>query len=333
MSDMTPIKGETDAKPANSTEDIQFAQDLIQDLQDLLCVDTSRIYAAGLGTGGGMMHVLACDNMLSSQIAAFAAVAGAFGIGKKGHRPWGSCRANRTVPIAEIHGRDDRIYGYHLNEGENGKMRKIPPHWVEEWADRNKCGDAVGETVQSAKDEATFVTRLDNGVMTETIEYRGSAIRKAWKCFNDNTTVAEQEWVHDGPLKDDNVTVLHYQVKGYGHGWPRLLLRKERDVVFKDAPVKLRGGSFFDTTEIILDFFKSHVLPAELAKREPLEITIPVEETIQKEQDELDKEQSKGTNSNDELNERIRQLNEAHQKMKKINEKSPENLMKAKDEL
>ena len=321
MSDISPLKKKTDAKAANSTEDIQFTQYLMKDLQDLLCVDTSRIYAAGLGAGGGMMHVLACNKMLSSQIAAFAAVSGAFGAGKRGQRPWGSCRANRTVPMAEIHGLDDRIYGYYLNEGENGKMRKIPGHWVEEWADRNKCGDPIGEREQSSKDESTFVTRLENGVMTETIEYRGSAIRKAWKCFDGATTLPEKEWVHDGPLKDENVTVLHYQVKGYGHGWPRLLLRKERDVVFKDVPVKLRGGSYFDTTEIILDFFKSHPLPAEFDQQEPLEIDIPPQEDIQKEQDELDKQQSQ--NTNEELKERIKQLAEAHEKMKKINQKQP----------
>jgi poly(3-hydroxybutyrate) depolymerase len=331
MSDISPLKKTTDAKPANSTEDVQFAQYLMKDLQDLLCVDTSRIYAAGMGTGGGMMHMMACNKMLSSQIAAFAAVSGAFGAGKKGSRPWGSCRNNRTVPLIEIHGLDNGIYGYYLNEGENGKMRKIPGHWVEEWADRNKCGDAVGETEQSTKDEATFVTRLENGIMTETIDHRGSAIRKAWKCFDGATTPAEKAWVHDGPLNGGNVTILHYQVKGYGHGWPRLLLRKERDVVFKDTRVKLRGGSYFDTTDIILDFFKSHPLPAEFDQQEPLEINIPPQEDIQKQQDELDKQPQ---NTKEELKERIKQLAEAHEKMKKINQKqAPESPNILKDEL
>jgi len=256
-------------KSANHTEDILFTNLLLNDLETLLCLDTSRIYAAGLGSGGGMMHLLACDAELSKSFAAFAAVGGGFGRAKKGVKPWGVCETGRkTVPVMEIHGTDDGIFGYYLKEGENGKLRQIPPHWIEDWSERNGCGEPQGDAVQSKSDPTTFVTKLESGVMTETVQYGGSAIRIARQCFPDGLH-PEKDDLPTGPLKAADASVLHYQVKRYGHGWPRQQLRKETEILFKDTIITPKSKSqYFDTSKIILNFFKSHTLPAQYAKRD-----------------------------------------------------------------
>lgn len=51
---------------------------MISHFLDRYCLDSSRIYAAGKSNGGGLTGLLACDKKLSTQIAAFAPVSGAF---------------------------------------------------------------------------------------------------------------------------------------------------------------------------------------------------------------------------------------------------------------
>src|ERR1700753_1577847 len=121
MSDLSPPPAKPYPKMTNQTEDLQFVRDLLGDLENLLCIDTSRMYATGLGTGAGMLHMLACDEELSNKFAAFGAVGGGFGISRDKKSPWFHCKPGRKpIPIAEIHGMDDRIFGYYLKESENG---------------------------------------------------------------------------------------------------------------------------------------------------------------------------------------------------------------------
>jgi poly(3-hydroxybutyrate) depolymerase len=78
---------------------------------DLYCIDNSRIYAAGKSNGGGFVGgVLACDTKLSTKIAAFAPVAGAFYIPnfiEKGCNP-----GRPDIPILEFHGGNDGVIPY-----------------------------------------------------------------------------------------------------------------------------------------------------------------------------------------------------------------------------
>jgi poly(3-hydroxybutyrate) depolymerase len=321
-------------------EDIQFVSDLLTDLENLVCVDTSKIYATGMGTGGGMMHMLACDKELSTKFAAFAAVAGAFGRDKKG--VWSKCEPGRPrIPIVEIHGMDDRIYPYYLKEGENGKVRTIPPHWIEDWAERNECGEPTRDPKPSADDEATFVTKLDNGWMTETIGYGGSATRIARKCFPkvsqqetkeepkedpndvDSAEVEEEEDVEDetkrkptGPIPDDETTVLHYQLKFFGHSWPRQQLMKQKQVVFKNKMIKPTKETYFDATKIILDFFKAHTLPEQFALR--AEVTAEDPPTEEQTVENLDIKDGPMPEKESALEEKLRKFQETQEKIEEL---------------
>ncbi|KAF2664241.1 hypothetical protein BT63DRAFT_418367 [Microthyrium microscopicum] len=296
----------------NYTADIDFIRYLVRDLDSMICIDTSRIYAAGLGTGGGMMHLLACDKELSTKFAAFAAVGGGFGRAKAGVAPWGVCSTERTnTPIMEIHGKDDRIFGYYLTEGENGKIRTIPQHWIEDWAERNGCGEKDGDAVQSTSDPRTWITKLDNGVMTETVQYGGSAIRVARRCFGAD---GEDKTVADAALGDAKSDVLHYQIAHYGHGWPRLQLKKAKSIIFHDTEIELEEGTqFFDTSKVMIDFFMAHKLPKEYL----VSASGPTDEELEKQMRAMLKQKAGGIEISDaEIKERVQELKKAMGDMK-----------------
>ena len=78
--------------------DIAFIDALIDHLGDVLCLDTSRIYAAGYSNGAIGVSVLGC--VLDSRIAAIAGVAALTDFGD-------ACASARPVPTLGIHGADD----------------------------------------------------------------------------------------------------------------------------------------------------------------------------------------------------------------------------------
>jgi poly(3-hydroxybutyrate) depolymerase len=275
-----------------------------------MCIDTARIYALGVGTGGGMAHLIACNQYLSRLFAAYGVVAGIFGRGKPGKRPWGICEPSREVtPLIEVHGLDDRVAPYFLGAAENGKKRVIPSHWVEEWAERNGCGSFVDEEKWIEGEDVgrkTWVGRYDDGgAVSETIGHGGAATRVARRCpgvprklkkikqeveGEDGekkvvVTEAEEETPKEREniklptqaIPDEMASVLHYQLKSYGHGWPRQHLSRQKEVVFHGEQInmpyskKTANDTFFDTTKVVLDFFKTHTLEEKFAKRSSFE--------------------------------------------------------------
>jgi poly(3-hydroxybutyrate) depolymerase len=310
-------------------------------LESLVCIDTSQIYATGMGTGGGMMHLLACDKELSTKFAAFAAVGGAFGRAKEGEGIWGTCEPGRKkIPIAEIHGMDDRIYPYYLKEGENGKIRTIPPHWIEDWAERNECGEPIRDPKVSTDDEFTFVTKLDNGYMTETIESGGSAIRIARKCFTrvpddekgpmlakeskeaEKQSEEAKQTVPTGALTNAEISVLHYQIKFFGHGWPRQQLLRQKELVFRNKLINPPKETFFDATKVIFDFFRGHRLPEKFAIRAEVIEEDPTEQATSKIQ-VSDAEKVNIPEGESPMEEKLRKFQEAQERIQAAGEEAP----------
>lgn len=100
-------------------DDIAFVTQMISSLSDTYCLDNRRIYATGKSNGAGFVNILACDAHLSTKIAAFAAVSGAFyipgvnqtdciaGIPQTAHFP---CTPGRNqIPMMEFHGLNDDV--------------------------------------------------------------------------------------------------------------------------------------------------------------------------------------------------------------------------------
>ncbi|KID91713.1 hypothetical protein MGU_01683 [Metarhizium guizhouense ARSEF 977] len=123
--------------PGATTDDIRFTSDILDHVQDQYCIDPARISATGKSDGGGFCNLLACDPGLSSRIAAFAPVSGAFYIDSRPCRPKTvefPCHPSRAdVPFLEFHGGKDTVISY---QGGSRKKECLPaiPHFIRQWA-------------------------------------------------------------------------------------------------------------------------------------------------------------------------------------------------------
>ena len=103
-------------------EDLQFVNDMIDDLKSKYSIDSNRIYAAGMSNGGGFVDTIACSE-LGSQFAAFASVAGSFYTSVDGN----DCFPARfPLPFLEIHGGLDKGVHYDGGMGYGGPLPPIP---------------------------------------------------------------------------------------------------------------------------------------------------------------------------------------------------------------
>ncbi|MGW4396370.1 alpha/beta hydrolase family esterase [Amycolatopsis nivea] len=118
----------TGAPYSAPVDDVRFTGDLLTSLQHRLCVDPSRIYAAGKSNGGGFVGVLACR--MADRIAAFAPVSGAF------YPQGGTCHPSRKVALLDFHGTADTTIPY---TGNPAKGLPSIPDWLNGWAARDRC--------------------------------------------------------------------------------------------------------------------------------------------------------------------------------------------------
>jgi polyhydroxybutyrate depolymerase len=94
-------------------DDVLFVSSLLDELDSELCIDGSRVYAAGVSNGGSFVARIGCE--LSDRLSAIAPVAGGYGV-----QP--SCQPRRPVSVLEIHGTNDRTVPYDGggSDGETG---------------------------------------------------------------------------------------------------------------------------------------------------------------------------------------------------------------------
>ena len=89
------------AAPVADNYDVDFIDQLLDQLEQTLCVDTTRIFSEGMSNGAQMSSLLACR--LSDRIAGVTAVAGVEFLAPCDGRP---------VPILAFHGTADPIVHY-----------------------------------------------------------------------------------------------------------------------------------------------------------------------------------------------------------------------------
>lgn len=215
--------GDPTSPPKSEVNDIAYAGALLKDVTSHYCIDLERIYIVGFSNGGGLTQLLACDPEFSKHIAAAAIVSGAFYKDKslKGDEPlFDVCEPARSpVPILEMHGSADPIIHYDGKSTPDGETYPLED-WIKGWKSRNGCGGAEGE-----KEE----------VYMDTVEAR-------WWFGN-----------HHNEGEDGDEVVVHYLIKGFGHGWPSM--QKQDDDEQRYGPVG------WNATTDILDFFGSNSLP------------------------------------------------------------------------
>ncbi|KAI9640460.1 hypothetical protein NHQ30_011206 [Ciborinia camelliae] len=138
------IKGKWQGSPGTTANDTQLVSDIIVSLNTTYCIDTKRIWATGKSAGGGFCNTLACDPHLSTQIAAFAPVSGAFYIDTQPCDPSHvtiPCSPGRAkIPMLEIHGGNDTTIRYSGQANRSNECVPAIPHWVRAWAVRDGLG-------------------------------------------------------------------------------------------------------------------------------------------------------------------------------------------------
>lgn len=168
--------------PGVETDDIGFTSTILDDLEEKYCIDTDRVYATGKSQGGGFVGVLACDKDMSTRIAAFSPVSGAFYVSNFGDtcdpetiliQP---CNPGRdAIPMLEFHGLADSTIPYYGGERKNGCLPTIP-YWVQTWAEldgldlENTTSKVPGTDENSTAVRYTFGNGTTQGLVTHIMD-------------------------------------------------------------------------------------------------------------------------------------------------------------------
>ena len=123
-------------------DDVGFIADLLDALEAQLCVDSARIFAAGMSNGAQMSSRLGCS--LSKRIAAIAPVSGVYFPPLTAEIPEpAGCPSTRPVPVIAFHGTADSVIpfdGGPITEGGFAiTLRDIDDEIMPDWAATNGC--------------------------------------------------------------------------------------------------------------------------------------------------------------------------------------------------
>jgi len=116
--------------PAN---DVQFLEEVINDVSTVRRIDQTRIYAVGVSAGGIMAYRLACER--GDRLAGIGAIAASMLLD--------DCHPSRPVSVIAIHGTADGIVPYEGGRIAGGATRPAPAATavVERWASLVGCPD------------------------------------------------------------------------------------------------------------------------------------------------------------------------------------------------
>jgi polyhydroxybutyrate depolymerase len=143
---------------AGVPNDVAFISDLLDTLESELCIDPSRVYAAGISNGAAMTVTLGC--FLSDRIAAIAPVAGLFF--------FPGCPSIRPVSVIAFNGTDDKLVPFEGGPVGDSGLRVAPVEdSVQQWAEHNAC--ASGPQDERVSDHVRL-RRYDDCAQGATVE-------------------------------------------------------------------------------------------------------------------------------------------------------------------
>jgi len=123
--------------PLPGPNDINFFTAMLSDIESRYCVDSKRVFAAGISNGASFAGVLGCQPAIA--LAAIGMVAGING--------YAVCKTVRPLPVAGFNGTNDPIVPYGGGKIFGGADQKgggvVPAATaaLADWAKRNRCGD------------------------------------------------------------------------------------------------------------------------------------------------------------------------------------------------
>ena len=168
-----------------SSPDVAFVDALIDRIGTDVCIDTNRVYSAGLSNGALLSSALAC--VRSERIAAISAVAGV-------QFPPG-CSPSRNVPVLAFHGTADPILLFNGGVGDlAGALAGVPPT-----VPPGSTPDLNGPGTPAAMRSWAEASGCDPNPKDEPAG--PSITRRTYSC-------------------PDGAAVVFYIVDGGGHSWP-----------------------------------------------------------------------------------------------------------------
>ncbi len=215
-----------------TTADIDFFEDLLDELEATICVDRARVYATGLSNGAMMSSILGCR--LPERIAAVAPVAGV--------RTFDDCPIDNPTPLLAFHGTADTFVSFDGGLGESVASLPNP----------DGSGGSIGDLVDDADPEVA--DQLAEIEATSVPEYAADWADQNGCAAEPTETDIETSirLVHyDCPVGGD--TQL-YVIEDGGHTWP--------GSEFLAGATDLVGATTFeiDANTLIWEFFQQQWL-------------------------------------------------------------------------
>jgi polyhydroxybutyrate depolymerase len=149
-------------RAGGAPNDVQFISDLLEHVEGLLCVDTSRVYAAGVSNGGGMAALAACA--LSRSFAAIGSIAGGY------YQELPPCHPANPVSVVEVHGTEDRTVPY--DGSPPGRAGAVRP-WLASWRRHDGCHGVPAVSLIAPRVERYDWGHCAEGAAVEHIEIFG----------------------------------------------------------------------------------------------------------------------------------------------------------------
>jgi poly(3-hydroxybutyrate) depolymerase len=193
----------SDKSPPPDVDDIKFTAQLLDRIAERLCIDEDRIYVTGLGTGGGMVQLIACDEGLSTRIAAYGMVnANVFrgfqavaakteaeaALRDKENAIWRKCNPKRLpVRLLTIGTENNTVFDYWGKTEIDGRPREDGVKVIVDWATRNECGHALEMPKNwRSPDDRLYKTMLEKGYIFEGFIEHGSVTKATYHCWGSN---------------------------------------------------------------------------------------------------------------------------------------------------
>ena len=223
-----------------ATDDVSFLHELVTQVGEDLCVDTSRVYATGISNGGLMSSALACR--LPDVFAAVAPVAGVTFLE--------GCEDGPPISYQAVYGTADNVLPY--DGGLGAPIRRFlssNPLDASE-VDTEEQESQISSIAFPPVDDALARWAERNGCAAEPDEDRVSdeVVRRSW------------------PDCDGGAEVVLFVVEGGGHSWPGTPLfggdaRTQADTA-AGGLASVAGTTTMDisATGLAWEFFQRHQL-------------------------------------------------------------------------
>jgi polyhydroxybutyrate depolymerase len=209
------------------SKDYAYIGDLLDEIDETLCVDTRRVYVTGLSNGAFFTSSLVCE--YADRIAAAAPVAGI--------RAVDDCKPSRPVPVIAFHGTADDFVRY--DGGFGGGAARLP------------APDGSQRSLADSPPPST--TPADTTTIPEATE--AWAERNGCKSTKTETEVSPDTTVMRFACPRGAEAEL-YSVAGGGHSWPGSEFSKQVASVVGPTTDTISANA------LMWEFFQEHPLPA-----------------------------------------------------------------------